>query len=212
MTLWLSLIILSTIGLDKNSFSSKVIFLTRVNLCIFTVAMFTGKANEDLILSIKNGEEKALLILKKKYFESSRRWMRRNGIKDSQTPKLFSKIIVSVYRDIQLGKVNVHVDLEKYIFNSLNEFLRKEKEFQKARRKEGLKAITDSERESVAACYSILDSSSKQLLSTRYVEKLSFEEIAAKLEFSNPVIAQFEVNKAFHQLQQLAIARLNLSI
>ncbi len=203
---------LSTIGLDKNSFSSKAIFLTRVNLCIFTPDMFAGKTNDELILSIKNGEEKALPVLKKKYFESSRRWMRRNGIKDSQTPNLFSKVIVSVFRDIQLGKVNAHVDLEKYIFNSLNEFLRKEKEFQKVRRKEGLKAVTDTEREAVASCYSILDSSSKQLLSTRYVEKLSFEEIAARLEFSNPVIAQFEVNKALHQLQQLAIARLNLSI
>ena len=174
--------------------------------------MPTGKSNEELILSIKNGEEKALQVLKKKYFESSRRWMRRSGIKDSHTPIMFSKVIVSVYRDVQHGKVNVHVDLEKYIFNSLNEFLRKEKESQKVQRREGLKDGTDTERKAVAACYSILDPNSKQLLCTRYVEKLSFEEIASRFEFSNPVIAQFEVNKAFHQLQQLAIARLNLSI
>lgn len=174
--------------------------------------MISQRNNEELILSIKNGKEEAIHVLRKKYFQSSRRWLRRNGISDSATPDLFAKVLVKVYRDIQQNRMTAHVDLEKYIFNSLNEFLIKEKEQRKEKRKNGMQIPTDKEMESVVACYSILEEQTKKLLSARYSEKLTFEEIAARFDFSNPVIAQFEVNKAFQQLQQVAAARLNINL
>ena len=66
------------------------------------------------------------------------------------------------------------------------------------------------EKEIVASCFSILDESARKILSARYVEKLSFEQIAVRLEYSNPIIAQFEFNKAFNQFENISRARLNI--
>lgn len=174
--------------------------------------MLSQKANDETITSIRNGKEETLFVLSKKYFQSSRRWLRRKGISDSATPSVFAKVLVKVYRDIQQNRFSTHVDLDKYIFNTLNEHLSKEKESRKFQRRTGIKPSTDLEVEAVAACFTILDSQSKKLLSARYTEKLTFEEIASRFEFSNPVIAEFEVHKALNQLRQISQARLNTGI
>jgi len=70
---------------------------------------------------------------------------------------------------------------------------------------------TDNQKEIVSDCVSIMDPDSRRLLAARYAEKLSYEQIAARYEYSNPVIAQFEVNKAMTQLEGIARARLNIS-
>lgn len=174
--------------------------------------MSSQKYNEELISSIRNGNEETLFKLSKKYFQSSRRWLRRNGISDSATPAIFAQVLVKVFRDIQQNKLSSHVDLDKYIFNVLNEHLNKEKESRKFQRKNGIQPSTDIERDAVSSCFSILDNQSKKLLSSRYTEKLSFEEIASRFEFSNPVIAEFEVHKALNQFRQIAHARLNTGL
>lgn len=159
-----------------------------------------------------NGNEETLFSLSKKYFQSSRRWLRRNGISDAATPGIFAKVLVLVYRDIQHKRLNTHVDIDKYIFNTLNEHLNKVKENQKFQRKNGIQPSTDLEVDAVSSCFTILDGQSKKLLSLRYTEKLSFEEIASRFEFSNPVIAEFEVHKALNQFRQISQARLNAGI
>ncbi len=174
--------------------------------------MLSHRSNEEIINSIRNGKEEVLFTLSKKYFQSSRRWLRRKGISDSNTPAVFSKVLVKVLRDIQQNRLSTHVDLDKYIFNSLNEHLNKEKESRKFQRKTGIQPSSDIEREAVTSCFTILDEQSKKILSARYTEKLSFEEIAARFEFSNPVIAEFEVHKALNQFQQISLARLDTSI
>ncbi len=174
--------------------------------------MSSQKFNEEVITSIRNGNEETLFKLSKKYFQTSRRWLRRNGISDSATPAIFAKVLVKVFRDIQQNRLSTHVDMDKYIFNMLNEHLNKEKEARKFLRKTGIQPSTDLERDAVSSCFSILDDQSKKLLSSRYTEKLSFEEIASRFEFSNPVIAEFEVHKALKQFRQISMARLNTVI
>ena len=90
--------------------------------------MSSQKFNEEVITSIRNGNEETLFKLSKKYFQTSRRWLRRNGISDSATPAIFAKVLVKVFRDIQQNRLSTHVDMDKYIFNMLNEHLNKEKE------------------------------------------------------------------------------------
>ena len=68
---------------------------------------------------------------------------------------------------------------------------------------------TSEEKEIIRSCFSILDETSRKILAARYSEKLSFEQIAARMDFSNPVIAQFEFNKAFSQFEKISRARLN---
>lgn len=171
--------------------------------------MLSRKSNDEIIASLRNGEEESLYDLSKKYFQSSRRWLRRKGISDSATPGIFAKVMVKVYRDIQHRKVSNHVDLDKYLFNMLNEQIQDEKSNKKLFKKNGLKPSSDLERDAVVSCFSILDDQSKKLLSARYTEKLTFEEIASRFDFSNPVIAEFELHKALNQFNQISKARLN---
>ena len=172
--------------------------------------MISHRKNEEIITSLQNGREEELLALSRRYFQSSRRWLRRKGISDSATPAIFAKVLVKIFRHIQQNRLSVHVDLDKYIYNMLNEQLSKEKEDRKFKRQIAILPSTDIEREVAATCFTILDEQNKKLLSSRYTEKLTFEEIAVRFEFSNPVIAEFEIHKALNQFRQISQARLNI--
>ena len=174
--------------------------------------MISHKSNEEVINSIRNGKEETLFALSKKYFQSSRRWLRRKGISDTATPAIFAKVLVKMFRDIQQNRLSTHVDLDKYIYNLLNEHLSKEKESRKFKRQPAILPASEIERDAAASCFTILDEQSKKLLSARYTEKLTFEEIAVRFEFSNPVIAEFAVHKSLNQFRQIAQARLNTGI
>lgn len=167
--------------------------------------------NEDIISSIINGQEDILFYLNRKYFETARSWLRRKGMADSQTPEIFSTVLVRVYREIQESRISSNMPFEPYLFNALKEFLREEKMIRKENRLQLVPVFSDIQREIVAECTGIMDEDSRKLLAARYAEKLSYEQIAARFEYSNPVIAQFEVNKAMNQLEGIVRARLNLS-
>ena len=62
-----------------------------------------------------------------------------------------------------------------------------------------------------AKCVSILDEDVQRLLFARVAEKLSYERIKEKFQFSNAVIAQYEVNKALDQLEGIVKLRMNIS-
>ena len=149
--------------------------------------------NQEVIHSIQNGEERILFYLTKKYFNSSRRWLRRSGCRDSETPAIFGRVMVNVFGEIQRNNISPNVDFEQFFFNSLREYLKNVI----AENQEDRNLIISEEKEIIRLCFSILDESSRKILAARYSEKLSFEQIAARMNFSNPVIAQFEFNKAF---------------
>jgi len=53
-------------------------------------------SNKQLITEIQNGREEVLVYLAKKYFQTSRRILRTKGVRDSQTPDIFSRVLVNV--------------------------------------------------------------------------------------------------------------------
>jgi hypothetical protein len=78
--------------------------------------------------------------------------------------------------------------------------------------KETEKKYPVKESEEVAArCVSILDESAQKLLFARVADKLSYERIKEEFQFSNAVIAQYEVTKSFDQLEGIVKLRMNLS-
>ncbi|HNP49288.1 MAG TPA: hypothetical protein PKK99_03550 [Bacteroidia bacterium] len=168
-------------------------------------------SNEEIIQSILNGQEDVLFYLNKKYFESARRWLRRKGAADSQTPQLFSQVLIRVYREIQRSKISPNIPFEPYFFNALKEQLKEEKRFRKENRNIPGPVYSDQQRNIAAECFGIMDEDHRKLLAARFAEKLSYEQIAVRFDFSNPVIAQFEVNKALNQLEGITRARLNIS-
>jgi DNA-directed RNA polymerase specialized sigma24 family protein len=167
-------------------------------------------SNQQIITSIKNGQDEVLFYLAKKYFQSGRRWLRRNGFRDADTPSVFSKILLKIYREIQQSNLSTDIDFEPFFFNSLRQY---SSQFKPEKNKDivPIPSMSDNEKEIIGSCYSILDESFRKILAARYVEKLSFEAIAVRHNFSNPVIAQFEFNKAFNQFEKIARARLNVA-
>ena len=181
------------------------------NLPLLSFQAMAKYSNEEIISAIINGQEDVLFYLNRKYFETARRWLRRKGIQDSKTPEMFSSVLVRVYREIQQSRISANMPFEPYLFNALKEHLREEKILRKEIKLLLNPAYTDHQKEIVSDCVSIMDTDSRRLLAARYAEKLSYEQIAARYEYSNPVIAQFEVNKAMTQLEGIARARLNIS-
>lgn len=161
--------------------------------------------NQKLIDSILNGDDDVLFYLTKKYYQSARRWLRRNGCRDADTPSIFSNVIIKVYRDLRQSNISNNINFEQFFFNSLQEY------FNQHKPNKNINDLLNSteENEIIGACFSILDEASRKILSARYVDKLSFEQIAVQHNFSNPMIAQFEFNKAFTQFEKLTKIRLN---
>jgi hypothetical protein len=160
--------------------------------------------NQQVIASIQNGDENVIFFLTKKYYEQAGKILRRKGCPDRETPVVFSGILVGVCREIQRNRLSANVDFEHFLFNSINEHLNDMKMMDENSN------FLPGEREIIASCFSILDESSRRILSARYCENLTFEQIAARLEFSNPVIAHFEFNKAFSLYENIVRARLNI--
>jgi hypothetical protein len=163
-------------------------------------------SNQEIFNALQNGEDAILLYLTEKYYQSARRMLRRSGFRDSDTPTVFSNVIIKIAREVQQNNLSATIDFEPFFFNTLQEYM---KDF-KALRKDGYLVSQLGEKEIVISCFSILDESSRKILAARYAEKLSFEQIAARFEFSNPMIAQYEFNKAFSIFGNISKARLNI--
>ena len=166
--------------------------------------------NPEIISDIQNGKEEALFYVSKKFFQPARRWLRRKGVPDDKTPEIFVSVLVQLFREIQQQHLSIHVDFESYLFNSLEEFFIQEKAKDRKQRYVLGPIYSDLQKEAVSLCVQIQDEDEKKLLFCRYAEKLNFEQIAVRFEFSNPVIAQFEVNKALNRLEGMVRIRLNI--
>lgn len=164
--------------------------------------------NSAIITSIQNGDEKILFSLTRKYYQSARRWLRQKGIPDKDTPSVFSRVLIQVFKEIKSHPGSSNIDFESFFFNALKNYSGE----LKAERKLKINKIDAPEDLKIAvACFSIMDEQARSLLSARYHEDMSFEQIAARFNYSNPVIAQFEVNKAYQQLAHIVSVRLNPS-
>jgi len=167
-------------------------------------------SNPEIISAIHNGNEEVLFYVSWKFFQPARRWLRRKGVPDEKTPEIFISILLKVFREIQQQRLSVHIDFESFLFNSLDDHFRQERTKGREERFKTESSFSDENKEIVAQCVSILDEENRKLLFSRYAEKLSFEQIAVRFNYSNPVIAQFEVNKAMNRLE--AISRIQLNI
>ncbi|MBP6334577.1 MAG: hypothetical protein KA444_03820 [Bacteroidia bacterium] len=167
-------------------------------------------SNPEIISDIQNGKEEVLFYVSQKFFQPARRWLRRKGVPDDKTPQIFISVLVTLFREIQQQHLSIHIDFESYLFNSLEEFFKQEKTKSKHSRYIQSTVYSDSQKEAVAKCVEIQDDDDRKILFSRYAEKLSFEQIAVRFNYSNPVIAEFEVNKAINRLDAIVRIRLNI--
>ncbi len=91
--------------------------------------------------------------------------------------------------------------------NAVSEKIKYLKEVEKG----NINPVVNEPDEVASQCVSILDEQAQKLLYSRIVGKLSYERIEKKFQYSNAVIAQYEVNKAYDQLKGIVKLRLNIS-
>ena len=160
-------------------------------------------SEREVISEINNGNREILVYLSHKYFPTSRRLLRVRGFRDELTPDIFSEVLVTVYLKLQQQQFE-YVDFESYFLHALNDYIKVLKERGPNPRNTG-----NGPADIASQCVSILDEQSQQLLFSRVSGKMSYENIQDKFQFSNAVIAQYEVNKAFNQLEGIVKLRLN---
>ncbi|MEO8086071.1 MAG: hypothetical protein ABI763_04585 [Bacteroidota bacterium] len=163
-------------------------------------------AKREILSEINNGNEEVLVYLARKYFSTARRLLRIRGFRDEQTPKIFSAVLAAVYADLRQQKKE-HIDFEAYFLSALN----KEIETLKEGNKNSFKFKVHQSTEVASQCVSILDEQAQALLFARVAEQLSFEQIKDRFQFSNAVIAEYEVQKALSQLTGIVKLRMNIA-
>jgi hypothetical protein len=167
---------------------------------------------KELISEIKFNNEAVLPVLAKKYFPSSRRIIRMNGLKDRETPEVFSKVLAHVYLTIQQEHIPYNIDFEDYFYTTLHEWIDKIKEERKAKARLKFSDLVSDKNKVAADCVRILDEQSQQLIYARVIEKLTYEKIAERLRLTSAVTAQQQFNKAYNQLESIVKVRMNISL
>jgi hypothetical protein len=167
---------------------------------------------KEIINEIKLNNEAVLPLLAKKYFPASRRIIRLNGLKDSQTPEVFASVLSHVYITVQQEHIPFNIDFDDYFFKTLHGWIDKIKEERKAKEKLRFSDMVTDKNKVAADCVSILDERTQQLIYARVIEKLNFEKIAERFRFTSSVIAQQEFNKAYNQLENIVKVRMNISL
>ena len=134
------------------------------------------------------------------------------GMKDSQTPDIFSRVLIKVWLDILHHKFSSSIELETFFFNSLQDKVNEIKEKKSFNQPGTQEVFSEQQRSVVAQCVSILDETDRNLVHAYYAEQLSYEKIAGRFNYSNAVIAQHEVYKAMNQLEGIVKLRLHISL
>jgi len=163
-------------------------------------------SKREILSEINNGNEEVLVYLSRKYFPTARRLMRIRGFRDEHTPQIFSGVLAAVYADLR-NQQQEHIDFETYFLNALN----KEIESLKDGSKNSIEYRAQQSTDVAAQCVSILDEQAQALLFARVSEQLSYEQIKERFQFSNAVIAEYEVHKALNQLAGIVKLRMNIS-
>jgi DNA-directed RNA polymerase specialized sigma24 family protein len=167
---------------------------------------------KEIISEIKLNNEAVLTVLAKKYFPSARRIIRMNGLKDRETPEVFSEVLAHIYLAIQQEHIPHNIDFEDYFFTTLHEWIDKIKDERKTKDKLKFSDLVSDRNKVAADCVSILDEQSQQVIYARVTEQLSYEKIAERFRFTSAVIAQQEFNKAYNQLESIVKVRMNISL
>ncbi|MBK7910131.1 hypothetical protein [Candidatus Pollutiaquabacter sp.] len=167
-----------------------------------------GKSDDAVIRNIRNGSNEPLFDIARRFFSTARRLLRTRGVKDSETPRVFSGVLTEFARDVRQKKVAEQTDITSYLVNVLRQYAKENREARRSRNARDLNEVLEEDRIVAARCISILDERSKALLFARYAENLNFEQLASRFQFSNPVIAQTEVEKAGSLMERILSARL----
>ena len=177
-------------------------------------------SSKQILKEILDGNEDVLPFLTRKYYPASRRMLRLRGFRDKDTPAIFAEVLMDAFVSLSAAqgentalKSLDSFQFEEYFFDRLKHFIGEQKKShaEKNSESEDAEAVSNilAQQKVRAKCVQVLDPEYQDLLYARAVKNLSYEKIADQFKFSNPVIAQYEFNKACAQLEAVITARMN---
>jgi hypothetical protein len=117
-----------------------------------------------------------------------------------------------VFLTIQQQNIPENIDFEDYFFRTLYEWIDKLKDERKKKNKLKFSNLADEGEKIASDCVSILDEHSQKLINARVIEKLSYEKIALRFQYTNAVMAQQEFNRIYNQLEGIVKLRMNIAL
>jgi ATP phosphoribosyltransferase len=162
--------------------------------------------NRQLLEGIRHDDSSVMAAAAKKYFPSCRKYLRMKGVRDAGTPEAYARAFAGVIAEVRAGRISELADFGSILHQAMLREVEKIREQAAGNLSGGLAVSPDV----VAQCVAVLDEDIQRLLMLRFAERKSYEEIALASNFSNPVIAEFEVERAYQQLQRMVNVRFNL--
>jgi len=162
--------------------------------------------NKQLLEGIRHDDTAVVKAVAKKYFPSSRNFLRMKGVRDAGTPEAYARAFAGVIAEVRAGRISELAEFSSVLHQALLREVERIRESMAGGDAAGFVVSPDV----VAQCVAVLDEDIQRLLMLRFAERKTYEEIALACNFSNPVIAEFEVERAYQQLQRMVNVRFNL--
>ncbi len=162
---------------------------------------------------IKNGDEKALEIVYKKYYRMMTKLVVTNSGTEDEARDVYQDALVVFWQKARSGNLVLTSKMSTYIYSVCQNLWRKELDRKKrlSNEERDTPVIVDMdkpEREKIIAqCMDQLGETCRKVLMYYYFEEMSMQEIADKLGFANTDTAKTKKYKCKKKLDELVKAQ-----
>lgn len=162
---------------------------------------------------IKNGDEKALELIYKKYYRMMTKLVITNSGTEEEARDVYQDALVVFWQKARSGNLVMTAKISTYIYSVCQNLWRKELDRKKRLSNEEKDSpqsmdMDGPEREKIMAkCLNQLGETCKKVLMYYYFDEMSMQEIAEKLGFANTDTAKTKKYKCKQKLDELVKAQ-----
>jgi RNA polymerase sigma factor (sigma-70 family) len=182
------------------------------------VALRVFKSNlemdeKEVFERIKNGDEKALEVIYKKYYRMMTKLVVTNSGTEEEARDVYQDALVVFWQKARSGNLVMTAKISTYIYSICQNLWRKELDRKKRltnEEKDGSQTmdLESPEREKIIAkCLDQLGETCRKVLMYYYFDEMSMQEIAEKLGFANTDTAKTKKYKCKQKLDELVKAQ-----
>jgi len=168
---------------------------------------------KEIFERIKNGDEKALELIYKKYYRMMTKLVITNSGTEEEARDVYQDALVVFWQKARSGNLVMTAKISTYIYSVCQNLWRKEldrkKRFSSEEKDSPQTMDMDSpEREKIMAkCLNQLGETCRKVLMYYYFDEMSMKEIAEKLGFANTDTAKTKKYKCKRKLDELVKAQ-----
>jgi RNA polymerase sigma factor (sigma-70 family) len=165
--------------------------------------------DEEIILRIEKGDERALEYLYKKNYRMIVRLITKNSGTEEEAKDIFQESLVIFWQKASSKNLNLTSKISTYLYSICQNLWHKElnrKSRLSHEEKDGIDVQDLNSKEQISiiqTCLSELGESCRKILSYYYFDEMSMEDIAKKMGLSNADVAKTKKYKCKKELDEL---------